>query len=103
RFVNYNTFGSNLSYKVGARLSPIQDITLRGTYSTAFRAPSITELYSGQADNFPAVSDPCTGDPKTGAPRPGGDALDAACIAQGVPNAFIDDSKQLRSREGGNP
>jgi len=103
RFVNYNTFGSNLSYKVGARLSPIQDITLRGTYSTAFRAPSITELYSGQADNFPAVSDPCSGNPKTGAPRPSGGPLDDACLAQNVPNAFIDDSKQLRSREGGNP
>ncbi|HYV44686.1 MAG TPA: TonB-dependent receptor [Myxococcaceae bacterium] len=106
RFVNYNTFGSNLSYKVGARLSPIQDITLRGTYSTAFRAPSIAELYSGQADDFPAVTDPCSGNTTTGAPRPSGGPLDAACLSQaggGVPNNFFDDSRQLRSRVGGNP
>jgi iron complex outermembrane recepter protein len=103
RFVNYNTFGSNLSYKVGARLSPIQDITLRGTFSTAFRAPSVSELYSGQADDFPAVTDPCSGDSQAGTNRPSGTPLDAACLAQGVPNNFFDDSKQLRSRVGGNP
>lgn len=106
RYVNYNTFGNNISYKVGARLSPIQDITLRGTYSTAFRAPSIAELYSGQADDFPAVTDPCSGDASTLTPRPSGTPLDAACLSQqggAVPNNFFDDSRQLRSRVGGNP
>jgi len=47
RYVNYNTFGDNFSYKFGARYTPIPDVTLRGTYSTAFRAPSISELYLG--------------------------------------------------------
>ena len=40
-------------------LAPFPDVTVRGTYSTAFRAPTITELYLGQFDNFPSVSDPC--------------------------------------------
>jgi outer membrane receptor protein involved in Fe transport len=102
RFVSYSSFPEpNFSYKVGARLSPIQDITLRGTYSTAFRAPSIGELYSGQADDFPAVTDPCS-TATAGGTRPAG-TLDTNCLAQGVPNNFFDDSKQIRSRVGGNP
>src|SRR6185295_2960195 len=62
--------------------------------------------YSGQADDFPAVTDPCSGNTTTGAPRPSGGPLDAACLSQaggGVPNNFFDDSRQLRSRVGGNP
>jgi outer membrane receptor protein involved in Fe transport len=102
RYVNYSTFGDNVSYKAGIRLSPIQDITLRGTYSTAFRAPSIGELYSGQQDSFPAVTDPCSAATQ-GADRPQGTAVDLACDADGVPNNHFDDSKQLRSRVGGNP
>jgi outer membrane receptor protein involved in Fe transport len=126
RFVDYSTFGSNISYKVGARLSPVQDITLRGTYSTAFRAPSIGELYSGQSDDFPAVTDPCSA-PAAGASRDPGVSggtpaeqqaynLNQACLATSfttpdgqvhpvspVPVDFFDDSKQLRSRVGGNP
>ena len=59
RYVNYNTFGSNTSYKLGSRLSVIPDVTLRSTVSTAFRAPNVGELYGGKADGFPNVTDPC--------------------------------------------
>ena len=59
RYVNYNTFGGNFTYKLGARYSPIRDLTVRGTYSTAFRAPSISELYLGNKETDPAATDPC--------------------------------------------
>src|SRR5882724_10535714 len=42
RYVNYNTFGDKFTYKLGARYTPVRDLTVRGTYSTAFRAPSIS-------------------------------------------------------------
>src|SRR2546427_269800 len=51
RVFDYSTFGSDVTYKFGGRWRPIHDLTIRGTYSTAFRAPSIGELYGGQADN----------------------------------------------------
>jgi iron complex outermembrane recepter protein len=102
RFVSYSTFGNNLSYKIGGRLSPIQDITLRGTYSTAFRAPSIGELYAGQQDDFPAVIDPCSAD-ALGDTRQQGTPLDANCDAAGIPDDHFDDNFQHRSRVGGNP
>jgi len=59
RYVNYSTFGDNTSYKFGARYTPIRDFTVRGTYSTAFRAPSINELYLGGNETDPAATDPC--------------------------------------------
>jgi outer membrane receptor protein involved in Fe transport len=89
RTSHYSTFGNNTTYKVGARYSPIRDVTLRGTYSTAFRAPSILELYSGHADNFEQASDPCA-NPAT-APASCGTAAG---------NGFAND--QIHSTSGGN-
>jgi outer membrane receptor protein involved in Fe transport len=60
RVFNYNTFATDATYKAGLRYSPISDITLRGTVSTGFRAPNITDLYTGQAaGNFESATDPC--------------------------------------------
>jgi iron complex outermembrane receptor protein len=55
----YDTFGSTFNYKFGGRWSPTPDFSLRGTYSTAFRAPAIPELYGGIEDSFAPVTDPC--------------------------------------------
>jgi outer membrane receptor protein involved in Fe transport len=55
----YSNFGDTFNYKVGGRWAPVDALTVRGTYSTAFRAPNIQELYQGQQDNFPNVTDPC--------------------------------------------
>src|SRR5207248_10392578 len=63
RLFNYSTFGTDWTYKFGGRYSPIRDVTVRGTYSTAFCAPSISDLFLGNADNFPNIADPCAGGP----------------------------------------
>src|SRR2546428_14160535 len=60
RVFRYSNFGSDYTYKFGARYKPISDVTVRGTYSTAFRAPSIADLYRGHFDNFPTIRDPCS-------------------------------------------
>ena len=90
----YDNFGSTLNGKLGARYAPVQDVTLRGTISTAFRAPNIPELYRGAADAFPTVQDPCASpnlDPNSPLGRNCGAALGNA-----------DDRTQLRSKVGGN-
>lgn len=102
RAVNYNTFGSNLSYKLGGRVSPVRDVTLRGTWSTAFRAPNIGNMFSGTFDGFPAVSDPCSA-AVAGQNRAQGTPVDQACDADGVPDDHYDDRAQLRTVVGGNP
>jgi outer membrane receptor protein involved in Fe transport len=88
RVSDYNTFGTHATYKLGGMYRPIRDVALRGTYSTAFRAPSISDLFLGQADSFPNVSDPCA---KSAAPGCGTAASNG------------DTNTQLRTRVGGNP
>jgi outer membrane receptor protein involved in Fe transport len=95
RVFNYSTFGTDWTYKGGARWRIIHDLTVRGTYSTAFRAPSIGDLYGGQSDNFAPVKDPCRGTSVPGAPP-----APASC---GIAADNGDDQSQLRSRVGGNP
>jgi outer membrane receptor protein involved in Fe transport len=94
RVFNYSTFGTDWTYKGGLRWRVVRDLTFRGTYSTAFRAPGVGDLYGGQGDSFPPVSDPCRGplDPRS--------PLFAAC---GPAANSGDDQTQLRTRRGGNP
>jgi outer membrane receptor protein involved in Fe transport len=93
RVSRYSNFGNRVTYKFGGRWRVARDVTMRGTYSTGFRAPSISDLYLGQADAFPPVSDPCRGPGISG-----GGPLPANC-----PGASFDTQTQLRSRIGGNP
>src|SRR5207302_8609056 len=57
----YSNFSTQTTYKLGGRWRVIRDVTIRGTYSTGLRAPSISDLFLRQADSFPHVSDPCKG------------------------------------------
>ncbi|MBI5071172.1 MAG: TonB-dependent receptor [Deltaproteobacteria bacterium] len=105
RVADFSNFGSNTTYKVGARWSPIRDVTVRGTYSTAFRAPSIGELYLGASDNFPSISDPCsglTGFDATGNPVFSPLPADLAARCGGAANNH-DVRSQIRTRNGGLP
>jgi len=104
RAFRYNTFGSGVTWKAGGLFRTLGGVSVRGTYSTAFRAPSIPELYAGSADNNPAAEDPCDTTP----PSAGDTVLTLPesvanrCKAQGVPaDASFGTSQQL-SIIGGN-
>ncbi|WP_128543903.1 TonB-dependent receptor [Larkinella soli] len=45
RFENYSDFGSTMNGKLTARLKVSPKLTLRGTLSTGFRAPSLAQIY----------------------------------------------------------
>ncbi|MCF0056386.1 TonB-dependent receptor [Dyadobacter sp. CY356] len=45
RFENYSDFGSTLNGKLGARYKLTDDIAIRGSVSTGFRAPSLAQKY----------------------------------------------------------
>lgn len=92
RYSDYDTFGSTSNWKVGAQFRPIDDLLIRGSAATAFRAPTIASLYGGSGISFPAVTDPCANNPT------------ANCIADGVPQAgFTQISTQVRTQVGGSP
>lgn len=93
RASHYSNFGDNTTYKLGARWSPVRDVTLRGTFSTAFRAPSVLELHAGAGDTYETAADPCADGVEPGS------ALAARCGAaanNGNPN------EQIRAKAGGN-
>jgi iron complex outermembrane receptor protein len=59
RYDNFSDFGSTERPKVSARWQPLDSAwTIRATYSEAFHAPTLGELFSGVDQSFPAVRDP---------------------------------------------
>ena len=46
--------------KVGVIWKPLEELTVRGSYSTGFRAPTMLQMYSGQSANWTeGITDPC--------------------------------------------
>jgi iron complex outermembrane receptor protein len=59
RFDHYSDFGSTEKPKFFFRWQPIDSsLTLRGTYSEAYHAPSLAELYTSRAQLFGLIDDP---------------------------------------------
>ncbi len=101
RLFNYDTFGTDFTYEAGARLELPRGLAFRTTYSKAFRAPSIGEMFLGQSDSFPLVSDPCSVVDEAGNPRNLTSQQMRNCASAGVPADFEDSRAQLRARIGG--
>lgn len=59
RFSDYSTIGQTNTWNVNGSYSPVRDITFRGTYSEAVRAPNITELFAGGSGTYEFIVDPC--------------------------------------------
>jgi iron complex outermembrane recepter protein len=105
RGFRYNTFGSGLTWKAGGLFRTVGGLAVRGTYSTAFRAPSVAELYQGSSEGFPAAEDPCDTSP----PSADGETITLEphvaerCAAQGVAADAVFGTSQQRAIFGGNP
>lgn len=60
RYSDYDTSaGSSTTYKIGADWQVMDDMRLRSTFSTGFRAPNIAELNQGDAADFPIIVSVC--------------------------------------------
>ncbi len=106
RYSDYTTFGNTTNSKIGLKWKPIDELLVRGSWSEGFRAPSISDLFSGQSDNFATVNDPCTGAGQATSNRFAAltPAQRANCAAAGVPATGAEQaSGQIRSTVGGNP
>ncbi|MBX3560485.1 MAG: TonB-dependent receptor [Sphingomonas sp.] len=105
RYSDYSlaNVGGVWAYAAGAEFAPIRDITFRGQYQRAVRAPNVGELFGGQAVGFPPATDPCAlASAATDA------TIRALCIATGVPasnvgQAFLQPNAQIQGVFGGNP
>lgn len=85
RYSDYNTFGDTVNSKFGLKWKPIDDLLIRGTYATGFRAPNISNMYGGVSQTFDSYTDPCDSTFGSAARNP---SVAAACGAAGVPADF---------------
>src|SRR4029079_9310048 len=78
-------------------------VAVRGTYSTAFRAPSINDMFQGPADGFPAVFDPCdTRPPGSTGTVTLSEVAARRCQEQMVPGNAVYNTRQQRAVSVGN-
>lgn len=60
RYTDYDSYGSDSTYKIGLIYSPTDWISFRGTTGTSFRAPALFEQYQGATSGFLSPTlDPC--------------------------------------------
>lgn len=93
RYSNYSTIGTSTTWNLGALWAPVQDVTLRGTYAEAVRAPNINELFDPEQGAFFRPEDPCDQsaiDSLFEAGDPNAANREANCRADGIPEGFVD-------------
>ncbi len=71
----YSDFGSATTPKFGFKWKALESLSLRGTYTEAFRAPSLTQSSSARVQAFTTATDPLRC-PNGTSPAPGGDLID---------------------------
>jgi outer membrane receptor protein involved in Fe transport len=77
----FSSFGSNTTEQVGFRWQPNNQVLMRASWGTGFRAPDIQELFQGQTQSAPFVIDPCN----AAQLQNEGKQTTANCAAAGVP------------------
>lgn len=92
RYSDYSVSGSTTNSKVALEWRPVADLLLRGTVSQVFRAPNISELYSGTSGGAYAATDICDG-------YTGGHA--AACANVPTDGSFQQNNAQLGVKSSG--
>jgi len=60
RWTDYDSFGSDSTWKLGVVYAPTSWLSLRSTAGTSYRAPALYELYQGATSGFVSSgNDPC--------------------------------------------
>jgi iron complex outermembrane recepter protein len=100
RYFDYSNFGSDTVWAAGINWQVIPDVRVRAKAGTAFRAPTITDLFGGGTVSFDFFVDPCV----AGAPeRVPGSNVDQNCALDGVPATATQLSSQYAVLSGSNP
>lgn len=92
RYIWNSLAGNDPTYTFQFRYAPIRDLTFRGAYTRAVRAPSITEAFNPRSTAFGFAVDPCDRSQVGAGPDP--TRRTANCRAAGVPANFVSLSNQ---------
>lgn len=109
RMSDYSTVGKTSTWKVDTVWAPNDELTFRGTYSEAVRAPNISELFAPVSGTFEFIDDPC--DPTNLAEGTSFRAANCNALLTGLgidpatfsPSTDGQASASLPGRLGGNP
>ncbi len=95
RYDEYSDFGSAETGKLSIRYQPTDSLTMRASYGTGFRAPTLSDLYGSLANSAPRIRDfsQC---------RAQGIG-DADCIQTQVNTGVAADGRLLGGFQGSNP
>jgi len=94
RYSDHSAYGSNNTAKLGAEFRPHDDIMFRATWAEGYRAPSISDLYAGNSDSYPTLTDPCNGGEAGNPELPG---------CAGIPGAYEQANTQIRETRVSSP
>jgi outer membrane receptor protein involved in Fe transport len=84
RVSDYNTdTGTVWAWNVDAIWAPIEDVRFRAAFATSVRAPTQSDLYFPQTQNFAFIADPCDVNNINAGPN-----RVANCAAAGVPTTY---------------
>ncbi len=59
RLTDETTYGSHSTYSIKSIYTPVESLSLRGTYGTSFRAPNAHEQFLIGQSGFNSIYDPC--------------------------------------------
>ena len=108
RSSDYSTFGSETTYKGSGLWRIYEDLSIRASFSTGFRAPGIGELFGGAAREDFTHMDPCTdytailGSAANGRDTPQPANIQANCMTLGAPVGLAQVNPQLSAVSAGN-
>jgi outer membrane receptor protein involved in Fe transport len=99
RYSDYDLFGEDTNYRVGLDWQVEDALKVRLNYATAFRIPSIPELFGGIGQGSFTTLDPCS----NWSALPADSVVRANCAAAGVPANFRQLGNTILTTTGGNP
>lgn len=97
RYTHYRSYGGEFTYKGSVEYSPVRGATLRASYGTSYRAPSLFEQFLGSTSGFLSSSiDPCDN-----YATEANATVAANCAAIGLPSTFTQTSSVTVLSGGG--
>lgn len=98
RYSDYELFGDDTNYKLGLDWQLVDGFKIRATRSTAFRIPSIPQLFGGVTTGNLTTTDPCSG----WSSMPSSSVVAQNCQADGVPAGYTQLGNMVLTHGGGN-
>ncbi len=85
RWTDYDTIGSDTTYKLGLNWQIVPAFRIRSTFGTSFRAPALFESFLGGQTAFTSAADPCD---EWDTANPPGSVIFDNCQSEGLPLGF---------------